>query len=70
MVLIMKNKEIIKELKGKWREEPVDVNVRVEGGLYYPIKKIVHNKDGTFTIICKDLNVTSVTKPAKWTPGE
>ena len=62
----MKNKELRKALRGKWLEKPVEVNVKVENGLYYPIKKIVRNKDGTFTIVCKDLKMSSVIKPAKW----
>lgn len=62
----MKNKEIVKGLKGKWLDKPVEVNVKVENGLYYPIKKIVRNKDGTFTIICKDLQMKSAWIPAKW----
>ena len=66
----MKNKEVIKALKGKWLEEPVEVTVKAENGLIYPIKKIVRNRDGTFTIICKDLNFTSVIEPAKFIPRQ
>jgi len=62
----MKNKEIVKALKGSWKDKPVEVLVKIEGGLYYPIKEIVKNKDGTFTIIGRNLTEHSVIGPAKW----
>ena len=60
----MKNNELRNLLKTGLFENDATVYVRIEGGIYYPIKEVVREKDGTFTIICKDLQATSVTQTA------